>query len=360
MVMRIIGLIDRQSGEPSMIDLRSDLMSWRPPAVAVAASLAASRPPAMAPGEDPYERKLYEVLSDELGVEAVLLMPTCTMANQIAIRVHLPEGGQLAAAPLAHILTVEARATALTRVGACPLPTDEGHPSPAVVDQFLQDRDRNIAALVWLENTHMLSAGSVIPVGWQSRIAAACREDGSALHLDGSRLWNAAAAQGLQMTDLTQGCDTVSISLNKAIGAPVGSVLAGSREAIDAAVRWRQTLGGEWRPIGTIAAAAIAALDDWRVRLETDLAMTASLVRGIANRLGEESVRPAPTNLIFLNRVGGDAPQFVEVLTRRGVQTTVVAANIVRLAIHSGVREREVAKIIEAVTATYAELEAAA
>lgn len=344
----------------AVIDLRSDLMGPRSPAVARAMADAALSAPAMSYEECGVERALNEALTAELGVEAVLLVPTCTMANQIAIRLHLPKGGQLAGSPLGHIVTVEARATALTGVSAHPLPAEGGHPSPETVRQFLVEQEAGTAALVWLENTHMLSAGSVIPAGWQERIGAACKAASCAVHVDGSRLWNAAIARNVSPAELTTGCDTVSVSLNKCIGAPVGSVLAGSRAAIQEAVRWRDALGGEWRPIGSIAAAALAALDGWRERLETDAAMTSRLAAAIADRLGEAAVHPAPTNLIFLNVANGAAPRFIALLAARGVHVIPIMASIVRLAIHGGIRDREVDAIVDAVTAAHAELAAVA
>lgn len=332
-----------------MIDLRSDLMGPRPAGVMEAMGAAAGDRPAMLAGEDRHEQALSARLAEELGVEAVLLVPTCTMANQIAIRLHLPEGGCLASMPFSHIVTVEARATALTGVTSHPLAAINGHPTPDAVAAFCAER-ANAPSLVWLENTHMLSAGSIMPEGWQDAIASACHPAGCALHLDGSRLWNAAVAQNAPLSSLTVGCDTISISLNKAIGAPLGSVIAGSRTTIDAAVRWREALGGEWRPIGSVAAAALAALDGWRDRLSDDMAMTHQLAAEIGNRLGEAALQPAPTNLIFLNRPAGDSGDFVAALLKRGIQAISVTPGIVRLAIHSGVREQEVAAIADAVT----------
>lgn len=342
-----------------MIDLRSDLMGPRSPKVATAMCAAALRSPAMHYGEDPDEQALVERLAAELGVEAVLLVPTCTMANQIAIRLHLPGGGRLASAGLAHIVTVEARATSLTGVTGQTLSADNGHLSPSTVADFLAGRESGEATLVWLENTHMLSAGSVMPIGWQCQIGAACQKAGSPVHLDGSRLWNAAVAQNAPMSTLVAGCDTVSISLNKAIGAPVGSVLAGSRAAIDEAVRWRDAMGGEWRPIGSIAAAALTALEGWRDRLETDATITRALAGAIAVRLGDHAVQPIQTNLIFLNRSGGDASHFVESLGRHGVQTIMLTPEAVRLAIHGGVGAHEVEIVAAAIAAADTELAAA-
>lgn len=349
-------------------------MGPRSRAVAEAMSAAALRTPAMEYGEDADERGLYEFLAEELGVEGVLLVPTCTMANQIAIRLHLPDGGRIVGAPLSHVLTSEASATRLTGVlghavatdaplvsgtNHAALPPGNGHPEPEAVEAFLAERDGGEGALVWLENTHMLTAGSMIPAGWQRRMAEACKLAGTPLHLDGSRLWNAAVGRDAPMADLMDGCDTAAISLNKAIGAPLGSVLAGSRETIEAAVRVRQALCGEWRPIGVIAAAALAALQGWRERLQMDAAMTAALASGLAAELGDAAIQPAPTNLVFLNRPGGDAVRFVDSLARRNVGSIIVTAGIVRLAIHNGIREREVVQIVRAVVATNMELAAA-
>ncbi|MGV0761169.1 beta-eliminating lyase-related protein [Tistrella mobilis] len=334
----------------TMIDLRSDLMGSRPAAVAAAMTLAALQPPAMTRMEDPYERRLSEGLADELGVEAVLLVPSCTMANQIAIRLHLPGGGLLASAPLAHVVTVEAGATALTGITARALSTENGHPTPDAVGCFLRDHPA-VPALVWLENTQMLAAGSVMPAGWQADIATLCREAGRALHLDGSRLWNAAVAMKLPMSAMTAGCDTAAVSLNKAIGAPLGAVLAGTGAMIDEAARWRSALGGDWRPIGAVAAAALAALDGWRDRLEADAHRTRMLAEGIVERFGEQAIHPVASNLIFLNRPAGDADAFVEALAGQGVGAITITPEIVRLAVHSGVRDRDIAPILEALSA---------
>ena len=306
--------------------------------------------------EDPAERALYDMLAEELGVEAVLLVPTCTMANQIAIRLHLSNGGRLASTAFAHVVTIEARATALTGVVRHLLAGENGHPSPSTVADFVAAADPHEPALIWLENTHMLSAGSVMPAGWQAQIGDTCRKAGRTVHLDGSRLWNAAVAQNVTMATLVDGCDTVSISLNKAIGAPVGSVLGGSRAAIGEAVRWRDAMGGEWRPIGPIAAAAFAALDGWRERLERDTSITSALAAAITSRLGEDAVQPVHTNLIFLNRSGGDASLFVDGLALRSVGATLLTDGLVRLAIHNGVREPEVELVATAIASVDAEL----
>ncbi len=332
-----------------VFDLRSDLMAPRSERVAEAMRVAALGAPAMTRGEDPHERALSDYLCAELGVEAVLLVPTCTMANQIAIRLALPDGGVLASAARAHIVTTEAKATGLTGVTPHALPHEDGHPSPETVETFLSEQTAGQPTLVWLENTQMLSAGSVMPVGWQTRIGDACRARNIPVHLDGSRLWNAAVAQGSPMSAMTQGTDTIALSLNKAIGAPVGSILAGSRAAIEAATEWRNALGGEWRPIGPIAAAALAALDGWRERLTADMHVTRSLAEAIVARLGEDAVRPAPSNLIFLHRPEGDAAQFVEQLAANKARVLALGPKLVRLAIHGGMRFDDVGPIANAI-----------
>ena len=336
-----------------MFDLRSDLMVPRSPNVVAAMQAAATHPPTMTRGEDASERLLTERLCSALGVEAVLLVPTCTMANQIALRMALPKGGVLVSAGLAHIVTVEARATGLTGVESHALPGEMGHIAPADIANFLRDRDREKPSLVWLENTHMLSSGTVMPDGWQPAIGELCHSEGVSVHLDGSRLWNAAVAQDVPMATLTAGADTISISLNKAVGAPLGSVLAGSRAAIEEATDWRDAMGGEWRPIGLIAAAALAALDGWRDRLAADMKTTHALAEAIASLLGDTAVQPAPTNLIFVNRPEGDGSQFIERLAQGGVRATMLIPQVVRLAIHGGVRLQDVDRLAAIVAAAH-------
>jgi threonine aldolase len=319
-------------------------------AVADAMSRACLRAPAMTREEDPDERALAEALCEELGLEAVLLTPTCTMANQIAVRLHLPSGGLLASNDLAHVVTVEARATSLTGVTRASLASEHGHPTPMAVRSFLAESNGTPGgALVWLENTHMLAAGSVMPDEWQAAISEHCRGAGVAVHLDGSRLWNAAAASRSSMAKLATGIDTVAISLNKALGAPLGSVLAGSRALIEEADRWRNALGGEWRPVGPIAAGALAAFrGDWRARLERDLELTHRLAEAICERFGDAFIMPVETNLIFVNRPLDDAKAYRTELERLGVRTTFIAPTTVRLALHGGISADAVTTIVEA------------
>ena len=346
--------------ELSVIDLRSDLLCPRSERVAEAMRAACFDAPSMERGEDRHEAELSERLISELGVEAVLLTPTCTMANQIAIRLHLPTGGALLSAFHAHVVTVEARATALTGVTNHGLAAVGGHVAPAVFAEAVRELETARASLAWLENTHMRSAGTTLPSNWQSGVAEVLRSVGGRVHLDGSRLWNAAARLSTPMSALTAGADTVAVSLNKAVGAPVGSVLAGSKAIIAEAVGWRDALGGNWRPLGPIAAAAVAALEGWRERLETDLAMTERLATVLVARLGSAAVQPAPTNLIFLNRPAGDAWDFVQALAREGVGAIPIGPGAIRLAIHSGVREAQVSQVADAVEAAHSALRLAA
>jgi threonine aldolase len=334
-----------------LIDLRSDLMTGSTAAVAAAVEEACLRAPAMLPREDPAERALEELLCEELGVEAVLLTPTCTMANQIALRLHLPDGGSLASNHLSHVVTVETRATALSGVARVAIDSENGHPSPTAVSAFLNAfNDTPSRALVWLENTHMLTAGSIMPNGWQRKIARDCQATGAALHLDGSRLWNAAAASHLSMSNLTAGAHTIAISLNKAIGAPLGSVLAGPNNLMEAAIEWRDAMGGAWRPIGPIAAGALAALKaDWRGRLERDTELTFRLSDEIRARLGDSAIKPVETNLIFINRPHGDAESYGQALEQLGVGSTFISPKAVRLALHGGVLATAVTAIANAV-----------
>lgn len=331
-----------------MIDLRSDLMTGASPRVRRAITEAMTRLPAMERDEDPDERRLNAELAAELGKEAALLFPTCTMANQAALRVWLPQGGSVAAAATAHVCTVEASATALTGVTTRQLTAERGHPSPEAVSDYLASReDGSGPTLIWLENTFMLSAGSVMPKGWQGGVAQACLRHSARLHLDGSRLWNAAAATGASMAEAAEGADSVSVSLNKAVGAPLGAILAGSRDMIEAAASVRAALGGEWRPLGWVAAGALAAMQDWRERLIEDHAVARTVAGGLQASLGADRAPTPETNLVFVSLPSRNARAVAEAAKAEGVLVLPLAARRIRLALHSGVTARDAGRIAD-------------
>ncbi len=244
------------------IDLRSDTVTRPTPAMREAMASAPVGDDQF--GEDPTINALQDRVAALLGKEAALWLPTGTMANQVALRVLTRPGDHVVVSRESHAVWHEtggAGANAgvqLTEIGARGVFTAE---------EFLAARNPRghmllpPTTVVEVENTHNRSGGVVFPQDEARRICAAAREAGVASYLDGARLWNAAVASQSTPSDLAAPFDLVSVALSKGLGAPGGSMLAGTRALIDASLRHRRMLGGAMRQVGVFAAAALHALD---------------------------------------------------------------------------------------------------
>ncbi|MCD2192904.1 aminotransferase class I/II-fold pyridoxal phosphate-dependent enzyme [Actinomycetospora endophytica] len=216
---------------------------------------------------DPTLASLQQRVADLLGVEAALWTPTGCMANAIALMDHLERGDRFLAPAGAHVLEAELGTSAWLAGGLpAPLPHSggPGRPTPADVTAaagtagpYFGLRTR----LLCLENTHNAAGGAVTPVAEHRALVAAAHDAGLAVHLDGARLWHAAVALGVPPSDLTAGADTVSVCLSKGLGAPMGSLVAGSAAFVERAWRLRKMLGGGIRQGGVLGAAGHVALD---------------------------------------------------------------------------------------------------
>ena len=315
------------------MDFRSDMLGRRPEEIMRSMMQAASDPPSMADDEDRHLQRLQDMLRELSGLEAALLLPTCTMANQIAIRLHCPRGRAILADRDSHLVIREA-ASAIQLNGAVlqTLAGERGHLPPEAVRSALQPQ----VGLVWLENTHNAAGGTVMPNDWLSAIALHCRAAGVALHLDGSRLWNAAVASARSLEQLVQGCDSVAISLNKCLDAPLGALLLGRADVIAEARGVRQLLGGFWRPIGPIAAAALRALQDRDERIARVHALARRFHHLVRERAPALSVAPPETNIVMLSLAEEeDVEPFLRSLERRGVRALGYGGTRVRFVLHS-------------------------
>lgn len=335
-----------------VVDLRSDLLAPRSTAVMQAVCDAMRESPTFLPGESVHERRLTDTVCELLGMEAGVFVPTCTMANQIAVRLWLPQGGRVAADRLCHLFTVEAAGLQFT--GAIPhvLSSEGGHVTPDSVRAFA-DAEMAGPSMLWLENTHNFGGGTVIPDGWKDQIAQICAERGTPLHLDGSRLWNAAVASNADLSRLSQGASTVAISMNKALGAPMGAILAGSKEAIDAATNLRMAMSGEWRPVGPMAAGAVAAIDDWRERLSLDHANTFELATMLKLKLGREVVSSPPTNLLVLQCPDEKAVEIATLAAKRGIRVLPIGSSMIRLAVHGGLSAKNLSATVDGLVSAW-------
>lgn len=320
------------------------------PSVAEAMAAAARRAPAMMRGEDRDERALTEEVAALLGKKAALFVPTCTMANQIALRLWCPPGSAVLAERRAHVATIERGATALTGAAVQAEAGDHGHLQPDTVKRAVK-AGGPLPSLVWLENTSMRAGGTIMPEGWQTAISTGLHGTGIKLHLDGSRLWNAAVGSGQSMAELADGADTVAVSLNKAVGAPLGSILAGSSESITRATVLCEQLGGHWRPTGILAAAARSALRDSSHRISAAHEAAAKLARILRASLGSRVSEPQ-TNIILIDSPG-TADQIVLSLHRRNALVLALNADTIRLVMHAGILRADSKLLASAIIAAY-------
>ncbi len=269
------------------IDLRSDTVT-RPDAE-MRAAMARAEVDDDVLGRDPTMDALQEQVAELLGVEAALWVPSGCMGNLIALTAHLRRGDTFLASAGAHVLVAEL-GTAAWLAGGMPvaLPHDAGpgRVSPAAVvaaagppAPYYALRSR----LLCLENTHNAAGGTVTTVDEHAALVAAAREVGLAVHLDGARIWNAAVALGVKPAALVGSADTVQVCLSKGLGAPVGSVVAGTAAFVEEARRLRKRLGGGVRQGGILAAAGLVGLAR-RHELAADHAAAVELAEGLRER----------------------------------------------------------------------------
>jgi threonine aldolase len=237
--------------------------------------------------EDPTVNRLEQLAAELLGHEEAVYVPTATMANEIALRLHGEPGDELLAEQHSHILIAELGGPAAhSGLQTRPLPGDRGRLTPEQIRETAYTVEGDLHApltrIVSIENTHNASGGRVWPLAEVAAIAATCRELGLALHLDGARLFNAAVALGVPASDIARNADTVTICLSKGLGCPLGALVAGSHEAMRRARRFKHFFGGAMRQAGIVAAAGVYALEHNIDRLAEDHARARRLAEGFA------------------------------------------------------------------------------
>ncbi|MEP6893369.1 MAG: GntG family PLP-dependent aldolase [Gaiellaceae bacterium] len=224
--------------------------------------------------EDPSVSELQRRVAELLGQEEALFVPTATMANQIALKLHTRPGDVLLAEETSHVLIYEyggaAAHAGLITVG---LPASDGRPTAAQIRAAVPSRTKiadQAPAVLSLEDTHNSSGGSVWPLDQLEPVVDAARDAGLAVHLDGARLFNAAVAQDVPPAAIAARFDTVTICLSKGLGCPLGALLAGTSELMERAWREKHLFGGAMRQAGIVAAAGLYALDHHVARLADD------------------------------------------------------------------------------------------
>ncbi len=337
-----------------MIDLRSDTVTL--PTAGMRQAMAAAEVGDDVYGEDPTVRRLEERAAGLLGTEAALFLPSGTMANQTAIACHTRPGQEVIVEASSHIYNVEL-ATLARFSGVQPrvLAGERGVFTPHQVASAIRPDLYYLAptGLVCLENTHNAAGGRIWPLAVAREILAVAHARGIPVHLDGARIFNAAAATGLPVQELVHGFDSVMFCLSKGLGCPVGSVLCGSRAFIAAARRVRKALGGGMRQAGILAAAGLYALDHHVDRLAQDHEHARLLAKGLAGLPGL-SVWPPDTNIvIFEIERGPDAEALCRGLHARGVLASPAGAGTaprqVRMVTHLGISRHDIERTVDLV-----------
>ena len=336
------------------IDLRSDTVTKPTPAMRRAMAEADVGDDVY--GDDPTVKQLEAKTAELLGKEAALFVPSGTMANQIAIGVHTQPGDELLCATTSHVYVWEAGGIA--RLWGVTARTFAGDGGLLVLDQLRNairpgdDVHYVRTRLICLENTHNRGGGRIHPIADIAEISRWAREHNLARHLDGARLMNAVVGSGRPAREWAHHFDTVSICFSKGLGAPIGSALAGSAEAIERGRRLRKLLGGGMRQVGVIAAAALYALEHHIDRLSDDHANARTLAAAFESVDGFvlES-GPPETNLVWVavKPSIGTADDVAAYLRSRGVVVSVPAPQMIRACTHLDVNKEQVeyaAKVI--------------
>jgi threonine aldolase len=319
-----------------IVDLRSDTVTR--PSAAMRAAMASAEVGDAVLGDDPTVRKLEERAAELLGQEAALYVPSGTMANQIAIKVHCEPGDDVLACEGAHLMWYESGAAGAIAGVQIRSIGRAGHFSDDDVAAAYWSGVPTIPAtkLLCVENTHNRAGGVVWAREDIDEVVAVGRRLNMRLHLDGARLMNAVVATGESARTLAGGFDTVSMCFSKGLGAPVGSVISGSRAHMARALRFRRMLGGGMRQSGILAAAALHALDHNVQRLAEDHANARWLAERLAELPGTVVDAAPPSNIVMVD-LGPSLPAAKEVVARlatRGVLALAFAERRVRLVTH--------------------------
>ncbi len=296
-------------------------------------------------GDDPTVKRLEQLAAEATGKEAALLTTSGTQSNLVAMLTHCRRGDEVIVGDESHILQYEVGgAFALGGLGLRPVRNDKnGRIDLRQAEAVIRQRDVHFprTGLVCAENTHNRCGGSVL----SEEDLAAVRELASRyalpVHLDGARVFNAAVALSLPVSRLAGYADSVSFSLCKGLGCPIGSVLCGSREFITEARHYRKMLGGGMRQAGVIAAAGVFALENMVARLADDHEHAQLLAALLADIPGVELAPPPETNLVFFTVNGWDLPDLVRRLHQAGVLCLDEGGRL-RMVTHYGIERVDV------------------
>ncbi|NMB11642.1 MAG: low-specificity L-threonine aldolase [Firmicutes bacterium] len=335
-----------------MVDLRSD--TFTQPTARMREVMANAPVGDDVFGEDPTVNRLEELAARKVGKEAALFVVSGTMGNLIATLSHTRPGDEVILGAHSHIYGYEVGG--LARIGGLmPRLVDDAAGTIRPEQVLAALRDDNIhyppTSLVCIENSHNMSGGRVTDVAGIQALAAVVHERGLRLHMDGARVFNAAVALGVEVTELTQPVDSVMFCLSKGLSAPVGSILAGDGEFVARARKFRKIVGGGMRQAGVIAAAGVIALEEMVNRLKEDHARAQRLAEGLSHIPGVQVMDSNyQTNILLIDikGTGLTAGQFVTELNELGVRVLTRSETALRAVVHRHIDDEDVDQVIAA------------
>lgn len=338
-----------------MIDLRSDTVTK--PTLEMRQAAFDAKVGDDVYNEDPTLNELEELAADKLGKEAAMFVPSGTQGNQIAVLTHCQSGQEIILEAEAHIFYYEgASISAFAGVQPRTIHGTRGVMDPELVRAAIRDDDIHMpeTGLICLENTHNRAGGAIVPLENMKEIYRIAQENNIPVHLDGARLFNASVATGIDVKTYAAETDTVQFCLSKGLGAPVGSIIAGTEEFIKKARKWRKRLGGGLRQAGIIAAPGLVALKTMVDRLADDHENAKLLASGIQEIKGLSIENNVDTNIVLVNteEAGLTANEFVEKLRQEGILGASFGPYTVRLTTHFDVTREQIKSVIDKVKKT--------
>jgi threonine aldolase len=323
------------------IDLRSDTVTK--PTAEMREAMARAEVGDDVYDEDPSARRLQERAAAMLGKDAALFVPSGTMGNQIAVRLHTEPGQEIIIEERSHMFNMEMAGMAvISGVLAHPIHCQDGMMDWDSIEAAIRPRSSYFAqtGLVAVENTQNLAGGTVMSFERMQEIAERAHGKGLPVHLDGARIFNAAIVLKRDVAEIASLFDSVMFCLSKGLGAPVGSMIVGSREFIDRTVPVRRMLGGGMRQVGVLAAAGLVAIEKMTARLEEDHANAQVLAKGLAEIHGVQiDPERVQTNILVFDiaDTGQTTAEFSTKLKQRGVLANGINACAMRMVTHKDV-----------------------
>jgi threonine aldolase len=329
------------------IDLRSDTVTVPTPELRRAMLEAAVGDDVY--GEDPTVNALQERVAQMLGFEAALFTPSGVMANQVAIAAHTQRGQEVICTEGAHIYEYELGMMAAFS-GVVPrfVPAPLGAPDPQDVRRAIKRSvHQSPTGLIALENTHNKSGGTIVPLEVIRGVREVSLHERIPMHLDGARVWNAVVALGVQPREISQYFDSAAVCLSKGLGAPVGSVVAGSRAFIRECHRYRKMMGGGMRQAGILAAAGLHVLEHGLPRLKEDHRRALTLAHGLLSAGWHVNLAAVQTNMVYVTVP--DATATLSAWAARGVMAGAMSDTSVRLVTHFQISDDDIQTALKAI-----------